>query len=37
MGVLAEGFSEVQITTEASFIHHQNYIDENPVKAGLAR
>jgi len=32
-----KGFSEVQITTEASFIHHQNYIDENPVKAGLAR
>jgi len=32
-----KGFSEVQITTEESFIHHQNYIDENPVKAGLAR
>jgi len=29
-----KGFSEVQITTEASFVHHQNYIDENPVKAG---
>jgi len=32
-----KGFSEVQITTEASFIHHQGYIDDNPVKAGLAR
>jgi len=32
-----KGFSEVQITTEASFVHHQNYIDENPVRAGLAR
>jgi putative transposase len=32
-----KGFSEVQILTEASFIHHQNYIDENPVRAGLAR
>jgi hypothetical protein len=37
MGNLAEGFSEVQITTEASFAHHQIYIDENPVRAGLAR
>jgi putative transposase len=40
-GVKAEiwqkGFSEVQILTEQSFVHHQNYIDENPVKAGLAR
>lgn len=32
-----KGFSEVQILTEESFVHHQNYIDENPVKAGLAR
>ena len=31
-----KGFSEVQITTEASFIHHQNYIGEDPVK-GWAR
>jgi putative transposase len=31
------GFSEVPITTEASFIQHQKYIDENPVKAGLAK
>jgi putative transposase len=35
--VWQKGFSEVQITTEASFIHHQEYIDDNPVKAGLAR
>ena len=32
-----KGFSEVPVTTEASFIQHQKYIDENPVKAGLAR
>jgi REP element-mobilizing transposase RayT len=32
-----KGFSEVQVLTEASFVQHQNYIDENPVKAGLAR
>lgn len=32
-----KGFSEVQVHTEASFVRHQNYIDENPVKAGLAR
>jgi putative transposase len=32
-----KGFSEVQITTETSFIYHQNYINENPVRAGLAR
>ena len=31
-----KGFSEVQVLSEASFIQHQNYIDENPVKAGLA-
>jgi len=31
-----KGFSEVQILTEDSFVQHQNYIDENPVKAGLA-
>jgi len=35
--VWQKGFSEVQVLTEASFIHHQDYIDENPVKAGLAR
>ena len=32
-----KGFSEVPVTTEASFIQHQKYIDENPVKAGLAK
>ena len=32
-----KGFSEVQIPAEESFVQHQNYIDENPVKAGLAR
>ena len=32
-----KGFSEVQITTEESYIQHQQYIDENPVRAGLAR
>lgn len=31
------GFSEVQILNEESFVQHQNYIDENPVKASLAR
>jgi putative transposase len=35
--VWQKGFSEVQVTTEASFAQHQTYIDENPVKAGLAR
>ena len=32
-----KGFSDVPVTTEASFIQHQKYIDENPVKAGLAK
>jgi putative transposase len=32
-----KGFSEVQILSEESFIQHQNCIDENPVRAGLAR
>jgi putative transposase len=32
-----KGFSEVQISTEGDFVRHQNYIDENPVRAGLAR
>jgi putative transposase len=35
--VWQKGFSEVQVLTEESFIRHQEYIDENPVKAGLAR
>jgi len=34
--VWQKGFSEVQILTEDSFVRHQNYIDENPVKVGLA-
>lgn len=32
-----KGFSEVQVLTEASFIRHQEYIDENPAKKGLAQ
>jgi putative transposase len=31
-----KGFSEVQVLTEDSFLRHQEYIDENPVKKGLA-
>ena len=31
-----KGYSEVQILTEESFLQHQIYIDENPVRAGLA-
>lgn len=34
--VWQKGFSEVQVSTEESFIRHQHYIDQNPVKAGLA-
>lgn len=30
------GFSDVRITDEASFVRHQEYIYNNPVKAGLA-
>jgi putative transposase len=30
------GFSEVRITDRASFLKHRDYIDQNPVKAGLA-
>jgi putative transposase len=32
-----KGFSEVQVLTEDSFIRHQQYIDDNPVRKGLAR
>jgi putative transposase len=32
-----KGFSEVQVLSEDSFIRHQEYIDQNPVKKGLAR
>jgi putative transposase len=31
------GFSDVRITDESSFCVHQEYIWQNPVKAGLAR
>lgn len=34
--VWQKGFSEVRVSREESFIRHQHYIDENPVKAGLA-
>jgi putative transposase len=30
------GFSEVRVTDRKSFIAHKEYIDANPVKAGLA-
>src|SRR5262249_55758535 len=30
------GFSEVRIFDRESFLHHREYIDQNPVKAGLA-
>jgi putative transposase len=30
------GFSDVRITDEKSFEEHRAYIDNNPVKAGLA-
>ena len=30
------GFSDVRIQDEESFLAHQNYIKQNPVKAGLA-
>jgi putative transposase len=30
------GFSDVRVTGEESFREHQTYIDNNPVKAGLA-
>jgi len=30
------GFSDVRITDEQSFREHRDYIDNNPVKAGLA-
>jgi putative transposase len=34
--VWQRGFSEVRITDRSSFLAHRTYIDENPVKAGLA-
>jgi len=30
------GFSDVRVTDEQGFRQHQNYIGNNPVKAGLA-
>jgi putative transposase len=30
------GFSEVRVTDKNSFLAHKEYIDDNPVKAGLA-
>jgi len=32
-----KGFSEVRIEDRESFLKHKSYIDENPVRAGLAR
>ena len=32
-----KGCSEVQGLTEQSFVRHQQYIDDNPVREGLAR
>src|SRR6476660_6627845 len=31
------GFSEVRVRDRKSFLAHKKYIDENPVKAGLAK
>jgi putative transposase len=40
LGYLGEiwqkGFSEVRITDRASFLQHREYIDQNPIRAGLA-
>jgi REP-associated tyrosine transposase len=33
--VWQRGFSEVRILDRASFLKHRNYIEQNPVKAGL--
>ncbi len=33
--VWQRGFSDVRIKDEESFVEHQNYIKNNPVKAGL--
>ena len=35
-GVWQRGFSDVRITSEQSFRQHQEYIHQNPVKAGLS-
>jgi putative transposase len=34
--VWQRGFSDVRIADEQSFRHHRNYIESNPVRAGLA-
>lgn len=34
--VWQRGFSEVRIMDRASFLEHREYIENNPVKAGLA-
>jgi putative transposase len=34
--VWQRGFSDVRITDEQSFGHHRDYIESNPVRAGLA-
>jgi hypothetical protein len=31
------GFSEVRVLDRKSYLAHKKYIDENPVKAGLAK
>ena len=31
------GFSEVRVNDRASFLNHKMYIENNPVKSGLAR
>jgi putative transposase len=31
------GFSEVQVMDRKSYLAHKKYIDENPMKAGLAK
>jgi putative transposase len=35
--VWQRGFSEVRVIDRASFLAHKEYIDQNPVKAGLAQ
>jgi putative transposase len=34
--VWQRGFSEVRVLDRASFLRHREYIDDNPVRAGLA-
>ncbi len=35
--VWQRGFSEVRVMDRSSFLAHKEYIDQNPVRAGLAR